>query len=135
MMSDGQRLLNDELVSGGSQLGRIAGNLIKEVKEELEDQFYQNSDSDSDAGKESQIEELPKYDGPGYAVIHRGQRPTPKPMPEPAEHQRQPVALKKPPVPTSSKPPLLKQQRGDTERSVISNTGSAAPSNVSRASS
>ena len=70
-MSEGQRLLNDELMIGGSHIGRVAGNLIKEVNEELDDQFYKNTDSDDEQEEEKQPE-MPKYDGPGYAVIHRG---------------------------------------------------------------
>lgn len=58
-------------------------------------------------------------------MIHRGQRPTPKPMPEPPQ--------RKPPV--AAKPPLQGQRINDPEKSVISNAASVTPSNVSRASS
>ena len=37
------------------------------------------------------------YDGPGYSVIHRGQKPQPK--------RENPNVISKPPVPSTNKPP------------------------------
>ena len=63
------------------------------------------------------------YDGPGYSVIHRGQRPQPK--------KEQPVPLAKLPVAQSNRPPMDPNLE---TRSVRSNVPSQA-SGRTRASS
>ena len=63
------------------------------------------------------------YDGPGYSVIHRGQKPQPR--------KEQPLPQTKPPVTQGAKPPVNPSLE---TRSVISNVPSQASSRT-RASS
>ena len=69
-------LLEKELASGMSN------------QDPIHEERNAESDHDQDSPSINKEEEIPKYDGPGYAVIHRGQKPTPKPMPEPPQSQR-----------------------------------------------
>ena len=85
-------MLDEEL---GGNIGGGKQGTIEETKEDLE-------------------QEPPMvYDGPGYAVIHRGQKPQPK--------KEQPPPQTKPPVPTSNRPPINPSLE---TKSVVSNAPS-----------
>ena len=94
----------------------------------MSEPIQENPNKEEESEEEEWRPQVPEDAGPGYSVIHRGQRPTPKPMPEPvAVPTMDKAKANKPPV--SSRPP-----RGgvhDPEKSVMSN----APSVASRASS
>ena len=108
LKTDGQRRLDEEL---RSQAFPVDSATVAE----------ESSEGEAD-------KPLPVNDGPGYSVIHRGQRPTPKPMPD-ADEQPQKKAS------AASKPPLQGQQsQRDPEKSVISNAASVLTSGT-RASS
>ena len=112
---EGQYRLDAELQGAAQE------NTQMPIHEEVEE--AENTDQ---IRKVEETEPVPKYDGPGYAVIHRGQKPIPKPMPEPQASQAQ-----KKPQAAAMKPPLQAQPRGgviDPEKSVISNAPSNAPS-------